>query len=486
VQKVKTQAMLTGLESIESKEIVYQTMSSKVDSIIDKKQNVEAINIIEPKDLEIKNTYKSLDKRRESIVMARQLLEEAKLCCKTKEDSLQIQVRELKLNEEEGDILVVEQQLENAKKQILLQEARIKGQKIIIYSSFVLLFILLVSLIFVYIQFKAKKKAFTLLERQNAEIQQKNEEITAQRDEIEAQRNLLGTQKTQIEAILVSLTDSINYAERIQIAMLPNCQILNNIFKENFILDKPRDVVSGDFYFFKVIENNIIVSVADCTGHGVPGAFMSMLGIALLNELVDKFTEAHKINTAELINNLRIKIISALKQSGNEGEQQDGMDIALYSVDTKNQILEFSGANNPLFIVRDSENYNEKEFSNQVSNFQIVEDSTSVLIEIKPDKMPVGIYTRMESFSSQKFKILKNDRFYIFSDGFSDQHGGQNGRKVKSRKFKELLLETRTLNMNLQKEHLENFITDWKSHIDSFDNKPFEQTDDICVIGIQV
>ena len=486
IEKIKSQSAANGNEAKESSEIVYEAMSTKVDSIMEVKEKVEAINTIAPKELEIKNTYKSLEKRRESIVMARQLLEEAKLNCKTKEDSLEVQVRELKINEEEGDILVVEQQLENAQKQLLLQEARIKSQKIIIYSSFVLLLILLVSLIFVFAQFKAKKKAYALLERQNAEIQQKNEEITAQRDEIEAQRNLLGEQKTTIEAILVSLTDSINYAERIQIAMLPDNQVLNNVFKENFILDKPRDVVSGDFYYFKQIEDYFILAVADCTGHGVPGAFMSMLGIAFLNELVDRYSDASKIQTSEIVNHLREKIISSLKQSGNEGEQQDGMDIAICSIDLNTATLEFSGANNALYLMRGKASFNEVEFAGQVPNFQILEAQNSVLIEIKPDKMPVGIYTRMENFNSQKFSIFKNDRLYLFSDGFSDQHGGVNGRKIKSRKFKELLLESHTYRMNIQKEYLENFINDWKSHLDSFDNKPFEQTDDICVIGIQI
>jgi len=486
IEKIKNQSVADGSEAKQSSEIVYEAMSTKVDSIMDIKENVEAINTIEPKELEIKNTYKSLEKRRESIVMARQLLEEAKLNCKTKEDSLQVQVRELKINEEEGDILIVEQQLENAKKQLLLQEAQINGQKIVIYSSLVLLLILFVSLIFVFIQFKAKKKAFALLERQHAEIQQKNEEITAQRDEIEAQRNLLGEQKTTIEAILVSLTDSINYAERIQIAMLPDNQVLNNVFKENFILDKPRDVVSGDFYYFKQIEDYFVIAVADCTGHGVPGAFMSMLGIAFLNELVDKYSDTSKIQTSEIVNHLREKIIRSLKQSGNEGEQQDGMDIAICTIDLKATTIEFSGANNALYLIRGKQSFSEVEFANQVPNFQVLEAQDSVLIEIKPDKMPVGIYTRMENFNSQKFNILKNDRLYLFSDGFSDQHGGASGRKIKSRKFKELLLESHSLRMNQQMEFLENFINDWKKHLDSFDNKPFEQTDDICVIGIQV
>ncbi len=279
-------------------------------------------------------------------------------------------------------------------------------------------------------------------------VAERTSEVVRQKDEI------LDKNK-EIEHKNKDITDSILYAKRIQEALLPSENALNNNYIEYFIYFKPKDIVSGDFYFLKKIErSNVIVAAAvDCTGHGVPGAFMSMLGISFLNEIITKPDVTH---SDIVLNHLRESIIESLNQSGREGETKDGMDINFIAYEYLNHKLEFSGANNPLYLIRNGE-----------------------LTEYKGDKMPVGLHDRMNiPFTRNEIDIQIGDVLYLFSDGFADQFGGEKGKKYMSKRFKEFLTQIHTKPMSEQRNLVEKEIIEWRGNM--------EQVDDHIVMGIKI
>jgi len=263
---------------------------------------------------------------------------------------------------------------------------------------------------------------------------------------------LLSKQKNEIEIHDKNLTASINYAQRIQTAMFPSNDILSADLFEYFILLKPLHIVSGDFYWFKKNKNSIFVAVADCTGHGVPGAFMSILGLAFLNELVNKDVA---INANEVLAQLKDHVIKSLHQTLDNKYARDGIEMALIILDLEYNKLQFSGACRPLYMIRDNQ-----------------------LHELLGEKMPLGIYDdKRNPFTNQEIVFKENDIVYLFSDGYVDQFGGPEKKTFKSKNFKELLLNNCHLPMNEQKEVLETTLEEWKADT--------EQTDDILVIGIK-
>ncbi len=248
------------------------------------------------------------------------------------------------------------------------------------------------------------------------------------------------------------LTDSIKYASYIQSALLPSKELFDRLLPENFIFFKPRDVVSGDFYWISKYKNSIIVAAADCTGHGVPGAFMSMLGISFLNEIIGKgcFHSASAI-----LNQLRERVMKTLHQTGDKKEQKDGMDISLCIIDFDLQQLQYAGANNPIYLIREGN-----------------------LFEIKGDRMPIGINIIEErSFTNHQVSLEKNDMIYLITDGYPDQFGGDNERKLKYKPFKDILLRIYNKEMNEQMEVLEEELNNWKGNLN--------QIDDILIIGFK-
>jgi len=291
------------------------------------------------------------------------------------------------------------------------------------------------------------------IEEKNKDLTDRNEEIIAQNDEILAQRDLLENQMEQISEQNKSITDSIKYASRIQQAMLPSEELIKFFFPKYFILFKPRDIVSGDFYWIGHIKNHTIIVVADCTGHGVPGSIMSMLGTSLLNEITSKI---EKLLANEILNEVRDQLITSLRQTGQTEEAKDGMDIALCIISANKKKLQFAGANNPLYIVRDSE-----------------------LIEIKGDKMPVGIDIKAgKSFTNHEFSLSKGDSLYMFTDGYPDQFGGPESKKFGYRQFKELILNNQDRIMFDQQQVLDKTFEEWK--------KDEDQIDDVLVMGIKI
>lgn len=343
--------------------------------------------------------------------------------------------------------------LELKNKEIMEQQERMQKQSILIYSFVIGFAIILVFSVLLYRQSQQRKRANELLAVQNEEIRQQKEEIEAQRDEIEYQRDFVVSQKNMIEDQKKEITDSIVYASIIQSAMLPPEKVLEQNLPDHFVLYKPRDIVSGDFYWNSVKEDKIIFVAADCTGHGVPGAFMSMLGIATLNEVVNK----DGVTKADLIlNELRNGIISSLHQTDEDIQSKDGMDISICVFDKRSRRMEFAGAYNPIFICRNGE-----------------------LLKYKADPMPIGVHRSMDiPFTCTDIDTQRGDIVYLFSDGYADQFGGPDGKKLKIKAFKELLLSIHDKPLSEQRDILDQNFMEWKGSLD--------QIDDILVAGIRV
>lgn len=262
-----------------------------------------------------------------------------------------------------------------------------------------------------------------------------------------------------LERQQTSITDSIRYAQKIQTAVLPPDTLINKTIPEFFIYYRPKDIVSGDFYWISEKEDKVIVAAVDCTGHGVPGGFMSMLGVAFLNEIVNKIIGNKHIYTLqanEILNQLRDKVIEALNQTGKEDDSKDGMDMALCIIDYENMNLQFSGANNPLFLVRDSE-----------------------LQVIPGDKISVSYDSYVsKSFTNHELKFKNGDMIYLSTDGYRDQFGGKKDAKFSSRRFRELLTSIANDESPIQKLILQDTLNKWMGEND--------QIDDILVIGIRL
>lgn len=308
-------------------------------------------------------------------------------------------------------------------------------------------------------------KANVEIKNANEEIQTQNEEIQTQNDELATQNDYLAEQRDQISEQKKHITSSIEYASRIQEALLGSHNDIKKVFPDSFALFHPKDIVSGDFYWYKNVEvftkKYQVFTAVDCTGHGVPGAFMSMLGISFLNEIVGEFYD--ELNAAQVLNRLREEVKKSLHQGQNSHSVKDGMDMALCAINYQEMKLQFAGANNPLYIIRN--------INGQPAN---------EIEEYKPDKMPIGVYIKeKESFTNQIIDVNKGDLLYVFSDGFIDQFGGKNGEKFKKRRFRELLLSVSHLPIDEQKSKLETTLNSWMG-------TKHEQLDDITVIGVRV
>ncbi|MDO9000507.1 MAG: tetratricopeptide repeat protein [Bacteroidota bacterium] len=330
-------------------------------------------------------------------------------------------------------------QLKQTNSELIFQAEKNKQKTIIIWIGALAFVCTIFFLILAFVNYKRAKKA-------NLIVQNQNQILELQKKEVQHQKSIIEEKQHEI-------ISSINYAQRIQSAVLTGEEVWNKISKEHFIFFQPRDIVSGDFYWAHVLSNGrAVFALADCTGHGVPGGFMSMLGNSFLNELV---VENKLFKADEILNRLRDKVIAALFQKG-ETQQKDGMDMALCVWNKMDNTLEFAGANNILYLVRDKQ-----------------------LLEYKGDKMPIGAYLEEnKKFSAQKITVQTNDFIYLTTDGFADQFGGEKGKKFKSKQLEQLLVEVSSLPSEEQKERLTKAFLNWKLKQ--------EQTDDVSVIGIKV
>ena len=285
--------------------------------------------------------------------------------------------------------------------------------------------------------------------------------IREEKAKIEFANVEISKQKEIVEEKHKEITDSINYALRIQQAFLPDKKEIYLSLPQSFILFKPKDIVSGDYYFFhnapspsgRAGEGPIFIAVVDCTGHGVPGAFMSMVGSERLTDAVQQSN-----NTSEILSLLNKGVKTSLKQSSKGESTRDGMDIAICSVDTKNRIVKYAGANRPMWIIGNGQTEVE---------------------EIKGTKVAIGGLTNDDQhFDTHEIKLQQGDTFYICTDGYADQFSGHDGKKLMTRKLKEILVSIQNKTMQEQEQYLDNFVEGWKGRN--------EQVDDILVIGIRV
>ena len=305
---------------------------------------------------------------------------------------------------------------------------------------------------FVPISKNLEHEIFEIIERVYL-LQENNVENKKLKNDLHASKLLLDEVLKQKE----HTTSSIYYSERIQKALLPPEDYIKDLFNSFFVMYNPRDIISGDFYWFNKINDQVIFAAADCTGHGVPGALMSMLGMSGLSQITQtEFLNYKTVRASEILNKLRVYIINSLRQTGRPGETTDGMDIALCILDNEKRLLQYSGANNPLLLVRNNE-----------------------LTIYDGDKMPIGIHRKAsQPFTNHEIQLENNDLIYIFSDGYADQFGTSNNTKFLSKNFKQSLLEISDMPLPSQKKILEKIIEKWKGQNN--------QTDDILIIGIKI
>jgi serine phosphatase RsbU (regulator of sigma subunit) len=364
-----------------------------------------------------------------------------------------------------------EKEIESLSKEKLLQEVEINKkknelntQKNIRNYSFMGLGILALSFLLLYLNYSTKKKSAKILEEKNKEIETKNKDIT----------------------------DSIQYASRIQNAILPSLNDIKKTFSNSFVLYKPKDIVAGDFYWMETIssiegglkvsdnhpssspqgENLVIIAAADCTGHGVPGAMVSVVCSNALNRAVKEYQITEP---AKILDKTRELVIEHF--SKNDSEVKDGMDISLCKIelsDSGKYSIEWAGANNSLWICRPCNSDSE----NKINASSVVSNNNFDLFEIAANKQPIGNFINKTPFTNHLIELQKGDSIFLFTDGFADQFGGEKGKKLKSSNFKKLLLSIQHENMNKQLQMLNDAFDKWKGN--------FEQVDDVCVIGIKI
>ncbi len=304
---------------------------------------------------------------------------------------------------------------------------------------------------------KAQEKALSNLKEKNNLIDLQNEMLSSK---VKERTEELEEQKEQLSEKNREVLDSINYAKRLQDALIPSIEKVKEIVPDSFVLFRPKDIVSGDFYWIKesktTFENQensevIIMSVADCTGHGVPGAFMSIIGLNIFNQTLKE----KSVNTpAQALDYLNAQMYNTVNKN-RDSVIRDGMDLAFCTIDKNSLKLTFSGAKNGVYIIRNAE-----------------------LIELKGDKQPIGYSEHAKAFSLQTFQLERGDMVYASTDGYADQFGGERGKKFKYKPFKELLINVSTKEVSIQKEILETTFSNWKGGL--------EQLDDVCIVGIRI
>ncbi len=436
VQKETIRQQLETID-IQKQEILKQR--ALLDSL--DKEIVEKEKTLNEKQQVLEKQFRQISRQQGEIVEQKKTIVQQQNEVKIQQDTLANQKEKIA-----AQIAMIDEQLSRISEQqnrIKVQLETLEKQKLVLY--FVIFALVLVSFLgyYIYRGYKIKKEA-------NIKLEEKNRTISLQKDEIEKQRDLAAAQRDQIAYQKKHITDSIMYAKRIQTALIPSLELFSDKL-EHFVLYKPLAIVSGDFYWVSTQDNLQIIIAADCTGHGVPGAFMSMLGVTMLNEIV---SGKHVIMPDQIIEELRKGIIKALNQVENEDSVKDGMDIAICVVDFEKNILYFSGANNPLYLIRAGE-----------------------LIHYRGDKMPVAIHYKMVPFTLHTIELQKGDAFYIFSDGYADQFGGPKEKKFMTSQLKETLVAMANEPMLKQGERLNEIFEEWRGES--------PQVDDVTLIGVR-
>lgn len=310
-----------------------------------------------------------------------------------------------------------------------ISENTINQQRLISYFGALGLILLILVIVFVFRSYRVKKKA-------NIELSEKNGVIQKQKELVEEHQK--------------EILDSITYAKRLQQAILPPLSYLNQHLPDNFVLYKPKDIVAGDFYWAEQKKEIILIAAADCTGHGVPGAMVSVVCSNALNRAVKEFNLSEP---GKILDKVRELVMDTFSKS--ESEVKDGMDISLCAINTETKQIQWSGANNPLWYINDQQ-----------------------LFELKADKQPIGKNDNPKPFTTHTLQLKTGDLLYLFTDGYADQFGGAKGKKFKYKQLEELILKNSTLNSEQQKDNLEKVFDNWKGGL--------EQVDDVCVMGIRL
>lgn len=347
--------------------------------------------------------------------------------CMTIKDSIYSRESIKSLNDMQTKYETTKTKLELEKK-----ELEANNKQLIIYAAFGGCILLLGGVFFIFRGLKKQRRA-------NIELEEKN--------------SIIEEQKHIVEEKNKDISDSIRYAKRIQEAILPPDKMWYELLPNSFVLYNPKDILSGDFYWLEQTEDYIFVAAADCTGHGVPGALMSIVNYNLLNKAV---LEKNLVMPGEILDSVNYYLTHSLHQSYNESSIKDGMDITLLTINKKSKEVYFAGANNPIYIISDGS-----------------------LQEVKSDKFPVGAFIEenVKNFESKKLNTKPGDTIYLFTDGFADQFGGPKGKKFKYKQLTELLLENYTKSPQEQSLILNKTFQDWKGHL--------EQVDDVCILGIK-
>jgi len=344
---------------------------------------------------------------------------------------------EIEKKETENNLLKAEKELDK----VALDKKSFQQQMLLI-----VLVLIMGVVVFVIYSLNQKKKTNKILNIQNEEILIKN---------------------TIIEEKNRDITDSINYAKRIQSAILPKMELLQKDF-ESFIYYRPKDIVSGDFYWIKEVGEKIYFSVVDCTGHGVPGAFMSIIGYNSLNRIIDDFNITETGLILDKLNDLVIESI------GNQSKEvltiRDGMDISICCIDKGSNTLEYSGAHNSMYLLR-----NKKNIIGEIE--PVLADENIVFYEVKADKMAIGGSVNKNKYKTHRIKLEKKDAIYLFSDGFADQFGGEKGKKFMCKNFRKMIMNIQNMDFDNQLSFIDKTMVDWKGEL--------EQLDDICVMGVE-
>jgi len=465
-QAIKTKAdweelyIVTDIELEKEKEVVRQqsvvidsqllVMEAQEQEILDQQMRLEKLNQdIEQKQKILEEKTAVLGKQEREITTQKKLISQQQEEVSQQKEVLDKQSANIAKQEEE--ISIKSAKIAEQETVLIEQLKAIEKQKLMLYFAIIALILLAGLGFFILRAYRIKKRANKILADKNEKISRQKDEIEKQRDEIQKQKEVAEKQRDQIAYQKQHITDSIEYAKKIQTALLPSLELFADDI-DHFVLYKPRDIVSGDFYWVGRFNGEQIIIAADCTGHGVPGAFMSMLGVSLLNEII---VNKGVLQPDQIMNQLRDAVIRTLGQKEAASEIKDGMDMCICKYTLSSKVLQFAGANNPLYMFSGEE-----------------------LTEIKADKMPVAIYENMKPYTLHEFQLKKGDTFYVFSDGYVDQFGGPKLKKYLSKNFKNTLLEMQSRSMLEQGASLDEIFEEWRKEV--------EQIDDVTVIGVRV
>ncbi len=409
-----------------------QAITDQVDRLREQKDAVRQLQIQQ------ENTQKALDKAAESLVIKNKEINfvETELTRQKKYLQEQQQIAD----ERKASIDKINREISEKQKELeeLNDKNQLLNNRLLIAWIAIAVFLVMLAAI---------AKLYIGKRRDNQKLAEKNNALTLAHNEISKQKEEIATQNEKI-------IESIMYAQKIQQAVMPQVTYFKKYLPEHFIMLKPRDIVSGDFYWGTHVGDKFVYTAADCTGHGVPGAFMSLLGISFLNEITGR-GDQDTITAADILTSLRTNIITYLHQTGKDGEQQDGMDMALCIYEKNSSKLQYAGAFNPLIIIRDGN-----------------------LMQYEADEMPIGYYeNQADHFTNHIIDLKPGDMAYMFTDGYADQFGMVDGRKKKYliKRFKEFLMQIHSLGMDEQARRLDENLTQWRGNL--------KQLDDVLVFG---